>query len=66
MLSKTAVCESLLNALCIRIKLEIRVSQNLAKLGEGALQNFSDGVGRDGFPGLTGEVELHGLNSPEI
>ena len=36
--------------------LEIRVLQNLAKLG----------VGRDGISGFTGEVELHGHNGPEI
>ena len=50
--------------------LEMRVSQNLAKLGGGggggARQKLSDGLGTDGISGLTGEVELHGHNGPEI
>ena len=47
-------------------KLEIRVSQNLAKLGGGWTAKISDGVGRDRISGLTGEVELHGHNGSEI
>ena len=42
---------------------EITLSRNS---GEGAPQKFSDGVGRDRISGLTGEVELHAHNDPEI
>ena len=40
--------------------------RTLRSSGEGAPQNFSDGGGRDGISGLTGEVGSHGHNGPEI